>query len=253
MVYLFSAPNQDAAVTTLTLSSANRGILSTLTDSNGRYTFRNVRSGNYLVRPNLTDTSFEPGSAMVRLGEESPSFVAAPVPVTANGCTQSDKRKAIVSTDARAGALLTFGRALKKRYITVAAHTLDGTARTRFISLMRTYEDRMDKAFTEVLRISEILPKIQRSCPDSAGFRPVKFKKRLKRYREAVAQIDTNVRKLLRKSRAMLSNFSADQGGKYQKRRKTLLRRAMRQTSKLPRATFDCSKAVQGQAGSQQP
>lgn len=241
VVYLYSV-EVGAKVNTNTNSLTNgTGVLSTLTDENGKYTFRNLAKGDYLVKPNLTDTEFEPPSEVSSSGGTPPSFIATSNASSVDGCVLQDRREGIVASDSRARRLTNFGQTLARRYSVVANHTLDGNVRKNFTDLMQSYIGKMNDSYTSILRASEVLPKIEKSCPEVRACSLVQFDKQLKSYKSSLKRIDSRAFGVLALSRKMLNHVSVVTQVNYRNYGNVLLRRAIRETGKLPSKTYVCA------------
>ncbi len=173
-VYLIASRTTDPAGDTFACQTSpglapNRIIIrSTLSDANGKYSFRKVPPGSsYTVRPQLHTFSFEPQELSAAAGQATSAFKIKPEPLPAKACSSQSQATAVVEADAKALELQSYVLKVVKLYQErLSAEKPRGKrAEARITRALEVARSGVGFGFCNVMNQSFALPKLTVRCP----------------------------------------------------------------------------------------
>jgi hypothetical protein len=236
VIYLYLQESSDSGEV-----SEEFGAVSVVTDENGFYSFDNLPIGNYRVSPNLTGFEFVPASVTVSEGSSAPVVEAVPLQTQENGCEKVNMVDIIVTADVRARTLLETIIEIGERGLNIGKNLQLAIKQEEAFrrSLIRTLI-LPRRHYTELLNISELLPKNVLSCAAASQCTPLSFRKEIRRYRKILHHIRKTGFFLIKKFRRVFGKDSQVLivGSSVRIRRQHA--QALKSTRLLPKRSFNC-------------
>ncbi len=236
VVYLYRGSQAETA----DAATDDSGVLSTVTDLNGQYTFSGLTEGTYNLSANRNDLSFVPESIDITPGNGAQDIVASAVNLNDTDCTRTARLDDVVAADSAARNQLAYALSIIDALEQAGTSQLAGKREQQFLATLSRVESHLNQRFTRVLRESEELPKIVLQCPDREDCRTVSYARRVKGYRFNLDDLRRQSFFLVRTARLNLVKFSDTQDETYSKNIRTLHKKALRLQKRLPKKSVSC-------------
>jgi hypothetical protein len=165
--------------------SINReyGTLSTITNLDGTYAFRDIERGVYRVEPNFTGLAFFPSDVRVATGFFAPVITARHQSLNDSECEIIRRAETIVHSDAVAREEMIFGLKLADFYLKEASKNLRGSRKELVLHELTRARGQLQRSYTRILNSSELLPKLELRCPIRPGCQQISMRDPLQTYR----------------------------------------------------------------------
>lgn len=220
------------------------GVLSTITDSVGRYSFKGVPTGDYRIVPNFTGMTFEPSVVSVSAGASGAAAItitAIPQDLNDTDCTRTSKVTVILAADAKGQRQLEFAKDLIAKFTARARrHRMSNSDRAFLLGRLERASAQLDDAFTALLNTSETLPKLTLECTNRPECTRVDLRSELAAYKLFVNELRRLSLYVARRSRESIDGTDTPENRRITARIRLEHRQAVRAKNDLPRRTISC-------------
>jgi len=231
MIYLFEQ---------MADSSPEHGVMSELTDINGWYWFRGIPRGTYRIQPGHTGIEFDPLEAIVNSGELAPNFTATYSDLFDAGCVRREKASDIHNADRGSRNIMNNAIKLIRKYRAVAESRPKKREIQILLSSLIREEARLAYLMDQVIRQSEILPKVTLACGDPMRCGTRIYNHHVRAYRLNARGLYSSTRRILRRAQQYLGN-GLTRNIRYETGKANAdWSRALRNMSRLPNRTDVC-------------
>ena len=239
VVYLYRQGNSGASnLEPVEKADFETGTLSTLTDSEGKYSFKGLSVGAYKVSPNLTGFSFLPETVTVSSGNAAQTIQSVPQNLNDANCSRKSFIADILEADESNKSILSYTLSEANRYDKIARGVLSAPERKKFTANMSNAYGHAETSFTLLLRRSQLLPKISLNCGARTDCSLVSYKKTVRQYTKSSRNLKRLSLYVQSKSREILGS-KAGEVKSFSKIEK-LYREVKRGLRKLPKKTASC-------------
>lgn len=216
------------------------GTLSAVTDLNGRYSFKNVSTGAYRLKPNFTGLSFSPENVSIEPGISSPIIEAKEVDLDDVGCIRTRQAEAIVEADDKSRDILEYGLRKGREFTKLAQSHLRGRRKSELQSKIAKAAKKLERSFTYMLHQSEELPKLTLQCTERPECTKSTYGETLRRYKLHMNHLRKLTFFILRSSRLELAPEVRVPEESLTAITRGIHRKAVKAWEKLPTRTDRC-------------
>jgi hypothetical protein len=166
VVYLY---RRGASVSEGTTASERlTGVGNQITDADGAYLFSDPPEGTYRLQALLNDAAYEPATIDSRPGTFV-SITQVKAPTIPDGCTSDSHGAHIVASDGAGLAQLASLKEQVERSLNRARRSMSGSRLAAFRGSLNTAQQDAERRYTQLLNITEGLPKIVLNCADNSA------------------------------------------------------------------------------------
>lgn len=224
--------------------SASSGELSSdsaITDAGGRYSFSNLSTGTYRVRPDLEGTTFVPASFTADTGVVAQRVEGIVTEYDNPTCQTRVYSTRFAESDSAGKDLLTYGLNRIDFFQNEAAMWLSVEEEARLNLTLNQYKRQLPNAYKSIMKTSLSIPKASTKCNRETKCAQKKYDRRVSGYNKRLATMKKIIDASIEKAQKDFNTIREYPFEAYSIETRALYEEAVRKTKRLPRKISICS------------